>query len=854
MRRVPDGESPEEAPKGTTAQSQPPQQFFDHSSTTSAFFRSSEPLRGESVLGRGREEYASCSTGFANFESTQPHVLRSPPSERSRGPRFNAFVDVVYYDSKASQQEDIRGRTEASRLSESDEAQRHTDFSPAGSSEEAEECVPPLVRRPAPPSGGSTGLMGQSDTAHSEREGEFFRSSSDIENEGTPLQRELDSIKLPCSSYLPRCVKLGLTYIVAINRDSFLETKGPYRVLRRRFKSLRPLMFKREKIESEFADLNSRRMPLQVLLGAFLLTSVRVAITASSIKTVRLGTLGLFSYNCMGLAEAVVLLLIPYHLASIRYAFCFWLTLVVMVWAVPICGLSAKLAAEIFQDKEEGFWFWSPTLYFVLMIFAIVMDQSCFLHEQKRRVLFWKLKTADDRLELLEDQIFHKRKRKQAKVPSTPLESVLNNIDLIQGLLLSFQDLDEEKERVHFLLNEARHNLTLTDNIYQFNAETCSDKFARSYVSDLRREGISRPRTLSRMTSLAARRRSRLHGSFPGCLLQTLRESLSKVGLDWNFSCITLGIISHRPIFDVGYTILSPFSLSPDVSLDRKALSNFLQELNDHYKDNPYHNALHGATVCHMTLCLLEMLSVRDIMSDFEDVSACIASLSHDVGHPGRNNNFMIAANTPLAITYNDESVLENHHAALTFRILSKPQCNILEKVSQEGYRLIRKLVIGWILETDMKKHFDHIASFRTRRMNAEFSLVNNEEDRSRTISMCIKAADLGHAATDWEQHQEWCRRVYIEFYEQGDEEAEMGLPKSFLCDRSVHDKEFLPAQIGFITFVVKPLYEELKAMDDTLQLPHEQELSKICIANLEANVALWQKKEKEAQSIAQEN
>ncbi|OEH75163.1 3 5 -cyclic nucleotide phosphodiesterase domain-containing protein [Cyclospora cayetanensis] len=762
MRRVPDGESPEEAPKGTTAQSQPPQQFFDHSSTTSAFFRSSEPLRGESVLGRGREEYASCSTGFANFESTQPHVLRSPPSERSRGPRFNAFVDVVYYDSKASQQEDIRGRTEASRLSESDEAQRHTDFSPAGSSEEAEECVPPLVRRPAPPSGGSTGLMGQSDTAHSEREGEFFRSSSDIENEGTPLQRELDSIKLPCSSYLPRCVKLGLTYIVAINRDSFLETKA-----------------------------------------------VRVAITASSIKTVRLGTLGLFSYNCMGLAEAVVLLLIPYHLASIRYAFCFWLTLVVMVWAVPICGLSAKLAAEIFQDKEEGFWFWSPTLYFVLMIFAIVMDQSCFLHEQKRRVLFWKLKTADDRLELLEDQIFHKRKRKQAKVPSTPLESVLNNIDLIQGLLLSFQDLDEEKERVHFLLNEARHNLTLTDNIYQFNAETCSD---------------------------------------------TLRESLSKVGLDWNFSCITLGIISHRPIFDVGYTILSPFSLSPDVSLDRKALSNFLQELNDHYKDNPYHNALHGATVCHMTLCLLEMLSVRDIMSDFEDVSACIASLSHDVGHPGRNNNFMIAANTPLAITYNDESVLENHHAALTFRILSKPQCNILEKVSQEGYRLIRKLVIGWILETDMKKHFDHIASFRTRRMNAEFSLVNNEEDRSRTISMCIKAADLGHAATDWEQHQEWCRRVYIEFYEQGDEEAEMGLPKSFLCDRSVHDKEFLPAQIGFITFVVKPLYEELKAMDDTLQLPHEQELSKICIANLEANVALWQKKEKEAQSIAQEN
>lgn len=41
-------------------------------------------------------------------------------------------------------------------------------------------------------------------------------------------------------------------------------------------------------------------------------------------------------------------------------------------------------------------------------------------------------------------------------------------------------------------------------------------------------------------------------------------------------------------------------------------------------------------------------------------------------------------------------------------------------------------------------------------------------------------------------------------FYLQGDEEERLGLPKSFLCDRSLHDKDFLPSQIGFITFVVR--------------------------------------------------
>lgn len=44
----------------------------------------------------------------------------------------------------------------------------------------------------------------------------------------------------------------------------------------------------------------------------------------------------------------------------------------------------------------------------------------------------WGVQTADDRLDLLEDQIFHKQKRKRVPVPSTPLESVIRNLDLVR--------------------------------------------------------------------------------------------------------------------------------------------------------------------------------------------------------------------------------------------------------------------------------------------------------------------------------------------------------------------------------------------------------------------------------------
>ena len=39
-----------------------------------------------------------------------------------------------------------------------------------------------------------------------------------------------------------------------------------------------------------------------------------------------------------------------------------------------------------------------------------------------------------------------------------------------------------------------------------------------------------------------------------------------------------------------------------------------------------------------------------------------VSTLVHDVDHNGLNNNFHINSQSPLAVLYNDISVLENHH------------------------------------------------------------------------------------------------------------------------------------------------------------------------------------------------
>lgn len=53
-----------------------------------------------------------------------------------------------------------------------------------------------------------------------------------------------------------------------------------------------------------------------------------------------------------------------------------------------------------------------------------------------------------------------------------------------------------------------------------------------------------------------------------------------------------------------------------------------------------------------------------------EQFALMVASVAHDIGHPGVNNNFLINSSDELALRYNDISVLENHHASSLFKIL----------------------------------------------------------------------------------------------------------------------------------------------------------------------------------------
>ena len=76
---------------------------------------------------------------------------------------------------------------------------------------------------------------------------------------------------------------------------------------------------------------------------------------------------------------------------------------------------------------------------------------------------------------------------------------------------------------------------------------------------------------------------------------------------------------------------------------------------------------------------------------------------------------FLCNSGSDLAKLYNDITVLENHHAALGFKLTtSDDRVNIFKNLDRDSYKLMRQGIIDLVLATDMSKHFVHLNNFAT--------------------------------------------------------------------------------------------------------------------------------------------
>ncbi|KAG2200141.1 hypothetical protein INT47_012422, partial [Mucor saturninus] len=330
------------------------------------------------------------------------------------------------------------------------------------------------------------------------------------------------------------------------------------------------------------------------------------------------------------------------------------------------------------------------------------------------------------------------------------------------------------------------------------------------------------------------------------------RKRLEKKVSVWDFSPLSL---SNDDLIHCAVIMISQvFSLSQVTRFTEDQLYSFVIDLSNIYNDeNPYHNFAHAIDVLqciYFFLCQMGLLPFADgspllsnpksyhILRPRDIFALLIAAIGHDIAHPGVNNAFLINTSAPLALLYNDNSVLESFHAMTLFQLLKKHQFDI---VLAGEYNEFRKLVITTILATDMALHSDYVLKINEQKLRLEESDPNDWdaakclEERLLFCSGLIKCADISNVARPFDRAFEWAKILIEEFASQGDLERELGMNVLPMNDRSKIVLE--DSQIGFMRFVALGLFQSISDYMQELSFP---------VDHIKTNLAIWEERKRE--------
>jgi hypothetical protein len=252
---------------------------------------------------------------------------------------------------------------------------------------------------------------------------------------------------------------------------------------------------------------------------------------------------------------------------------------------------------------------------------------------------------------------------------------------------------------------------------------------------------------------------------------------------------------------------------------DSETMVFFCRAVCKGYFSNPYHNVRHAVDVMHAVWRCGDMMPWGQIFQKQEQFALLVAGFSHDIGHFGLTNSFLVDLRHELALRYNDLSPLEHMHCSQLFGILAEARTNVLDFLQPKEYKAIRSLMIDAILQTDPLHHFPMIKDLQNLYTSCSQAFASqkvgelsddvvevfttSKDNKNLVARLLLHGADLSNSSKPWKIACDWAKVVVAEFFAQGDLEKALGLPVGPLNDR---EKVSLPScQLGFIQHMISP-------------------------------------------------
>ncbi|XP_025047597.1 cGMP-inhibited 3',5'-cyclic phosphodiesterase A isoform X3 [Alligator sinensis] len=263
--------------------------------------------------------------------------------------------------------------------------------------------------------------------------------------------------------------------------------------------------------------------------------------------------------------------------------------------------------------------------------------------------------------------------------------------------------------------------------------------------------------------------------------LDPLMEQLNS----WNFPIFDLvekiGKKCGRILSQVSYKLFEDMGLFETFKIPVREFMNYFHALECGYRDIPYHNRIHATDVLHAVW----YLSTQPIPG--------LPTVINDQGSASDSDS---------------DSGITHGHMGYVFSKMYTPTDDSYGCLSGN----IPALELMALYVAAAMHDYDHpgrtnafLVATSAPQVNDDVGIDwSNENDRMLVCQMCIKLADINGPAKCKELHLQWTEGIVNEFYEQGDEEASLGLPISPFMDRSA--PQLANLQESFISHIVGPL------------------------------------------------
>ncbi|CAD8098278.1 unnamed protein product [Paramecium sonneborni] len=297
----------------------------------------------------------------------------------------------------------------------------------------------------------------------------------------------------------------------------------------------------------------------------------------------------------------------------------------------------------------------------------------------------------------------------------------------------------------------------------------------------------------------------------------SIDPNLQQKLLDYEFNLLNKKQFKNK--FTIVYNIFDMCEYGKQYPIKNKEFINFLTALKYKYNktSNPFHNFTHGVNVMHGCFLFAHHQKFGLYFNDLQRYAMTLGGLCHDVGHPGMNNLFQINAQTKLTLIYNDKSVLENHHIAVTYQLLALKQCDFLVALPRADKLMIRKYIVNNVLATDNQYHFklSNDIEIRFAQSQGDPKIFQSEENKILLSGYLTHAADFFGAAKSYQISRQWSEKLRREFQAQSQLEDIVGIAQTPYLRNLDDDVQYAKNEVGFLKVIVKPIYESLNQFSD---------------------------------------